>query len=109
MLPTSALVFAPFFAMLAAAPAGPPRVAMNLSFIEPSAKTLVAEIAVRDQDIDPSGRFSKKEWQTRPDVCGGFFITLGSRDETACASRWNGASSAEPGRRESLRSAPFVV
>ena len=37
---------------------------------------------VRDQDIDPSGHFSKKEWKTRGEVCGGFYITLGPRDET---------------------------
>jgi hypothetical protein len=42
----------------------------------------LAEIAVRDQDIDPAGRFSRKEWQTRGEVCGGFFITLGPREET---------------------------
>ena len=41
-----------------------------------------AEIDVRDQDIDPSGHFSKKEWKTRGEVCGGFYITLGPRDET---------------------------
>jgi hypothetical protein len=98
-----------------------PRVAVTLSFIEPSGRTLaekridailgsetptdvkdknrtitvkttvrvaakpdcyLAEIAVRDQDIDPSGHFSKKEWQTRGEVCDGFYITLGPRDET---------------------------
>ena len=42
----------------------------------------LAEIAVRDQDIEPSGQFSKKEWQTRGEVCGGFTITLGPHDET---------------------------
>jgi hypothetical protein len=42
----------------------------------------LTEIAVRDQDIEPSGHFSKKEWQTRGEVCEGFTITLGPRDET---------------------------
>jgi hypothetical protein len=104
-----------------AAPAGPPRVAVTLTFIEPTGKTLaekkldailgsetptdvkdrnrtvsvkttvraaakpdcyIAEIDVRDQDIDPSGHFSKKEWKTHGEVCGGFYITLGPRGET---------------------------
>jgi hypothetical protein len=106
---------------LVLAAAAPPRVAVTLSFIEPSGKTLaektidailgsetatdvkdknrtltvkttvrlaprpdcyLAEIAVRDQDIDPTGHFSKKEWQTHGEVCGGFYITVGPRDET---------------------------
>jgi hypothetical protein len=41
-----------------------------------------AEIAVKEQDIDATGRFSKKEWKTHGEVCGGFYITLGPRDET---------------------------
>jgi len=41
-----------------------------------------AEIAVHDQDIDATGRFSKKEWKTRGEVCRDFYITLGPRDET---------------------------
>jgi hypothetical protein len=41
-----------------------------------------AEIMVRDQDLDPSGHFSKKEWKTAGEVCEGFSITLGPRDET---------------------------
>jgi hypothetical protein len=104
-----------------AGPSGPPRVAVTLTFVEPSGKTLtqkrvetilgsetpievrdknrtitvkttvrmavkaecyLAEIDVRDQDIDPGGRFSKKEWKTRGEVCSGFSITLGPRDET---------------------------
>jgi hypothetical protein len=108
-------------APLQAPPAGPPRVSVNLSFIEPSGRTLaekridailgsetatevrdknrtiavkttvrvaqkadcyLAEIAVRDQDIDQAGHYSKKEWSTRGEVCGGFYITLGPRDET---------------------------
>jgi hypothetical protein len=102
-------------------PAGPPRVAVTLSFIEPNGKTLAekkidailgsetpadvrdknrtitvkttvrmaakpdcynADIDVRDQDIDQSGHFSKKEWKTHGEVCVGFYITLGPRDET---------------------------
>jgi hypothetical protein len=113
----AALIAAP----LHAAPAGPPRVSVTLSFIEPSGKTLAekkidailgsetpaevkdknrtitvnttvrlaakagcytAAISVKDQDIDPGGRFSKKEWKTQGEVCGGFYITLGPRDET---------------------------
>jgi hypothetical protein len=46
------------------------------------ANCYMAEIAVRDQDIDSTGRFSKKEWQTRGEVCAGLQITLGPRDET---------------------------
>jgi len=42
----------------------------------------LADIAVRDQDIDPSGHFSTKEWKTGGEVCDGFTITLGPRDET---------------------------
>jgi hypothetical protein len=110
-----------FAAPLQAAPAGPPRVGVTLTFVEPGGKALgekrldailgsetpaefkdrnrtisvkttvrmaakadcyTAEIDVRDQDIDPGGRFSKKEWKTRGDVCVGFQITLGPRDET---------------------------
>jgi hypothetical protein len=104
-----------------AAPSGPPKVSVSLSFIEPSGKTLaektilavlgsetatdvrdkgrtikvkttvrvaekpdcyLAEIAVNDQYIEPSGHYSRKEWKTRGEVCGGFYITLGPRDET---------------------------
>jgi hypothetical protein len=108
--------------LLLQAPAvAPPRVAVTLTFVEPTGRTVaektvdailgsetpvevkdknrtinvkttvrtsvkadcyLAEIAVRDQDIDPSGHFSKKEWQTRGEVCSGFSITLGPRDET---------------------------
>jgi hypothetical protein len=42
----------------------------------------LANIEVRDQDIDPSGHFSRKEWKTGGEVCTGFTITLGPRDET---------------------------
>jgi hypothetical protein len=42
----------------------------------------LTEIAVHDQDIDPGGRFSKTEWSTRGEVCRGFTITLGPRNET---------------------------
>jgi hypothetical protein len=108
-------------APLHAAPAGPPKVGVTLTFVEPNGKALgekrveailgsetpaefkdrnrtitvkttvrtaakpdcyTAEIDVRDQDIDPGGRFSKKEWRTRGEVCTGFQITLGPRDET---------------------------
>jgi hypothetical protein len=114
------------FLLLLAAPAGAvppgaPRVAVNLTFIEPGGKTLaeqkidvilgsetatevkdkgrtikvrttvrlaqksdcyLAEIVVNDQSIEPSGHFSKKEWKTHGEVCNGFYITLGPRDET---------------------------
>jgi hypothetical protein len=52
--------------------------------IRVAAKTdcYLANIEVRDQDIDPSGHFSKKEWKTGGEVCNGFTITLGPRDET---------------------------
>jgi hypothetical protein len=107
--------------LVAAASVPPPKVAVTLTFIEPSGKTLaekkieaiigsetptdvkdknrtitvkttvrtaaqadcyLAEIDVRDQDIQPSGHFSKKEWKTRGEVCAGLTITLGPRDET---------------------------
>jgi hypothetical protein len=41
-----------------------------------------AAIVVKDQDIDATGRFSKKEWKTQGEVCNGFYITLGPREET---------------------------
>lgn len=104
-----------------AAPTAPPRVTVNLTFIEPGGKTLaetkieailgsetpaevkdrgrtikvrttvrlaqkadcyMTSIIVNDQYIEPSGHFSKKEWKTHGEVCGGFYITLGPRDET---------------------------
>jgi hypothetical protein len=115
-----ALVFS-LAAPLHAGPAGPPRVGVTLTFVEPGGKSLgekrieailgsetptewkdrnrtisvkttvrmaakgdcyTAEIDVRDQDIDPGGRFSKKQWKTHGEVCNGFQITLGPRDET---------------------------
>lgn len=117
LLALAALVAAP----PQAAPGGPPRLSVGLSFVEPNGKmwgdkqidailgseTLAevkdkgrtikvkttmrlsvkpdcygAEIAVHDQDIDSTGRFSKKEWKTRGEVCKGFYITIGPRDET---------------------------
>ena len=40
------------------------------------------DLVVHDREIDSTGRFSKKEWQTRGESCGGFSITVGPRDET---------------------------
>jgi hypothetical protein len=120
-LPVATLALALLAAPLQAAPTGPPKVSITLSFIEPSGKTLAekkieailgsetpaevkdksrtitvkttvrmaakadcynAEIDVRDQNIDPGGRFSKTQWKTGGEVCIGFYITLGPRDET---------------------------
>jgi hypothetical protein len=50
--------------------------------VAPKPDCYLADIAVRDQDIDPSGHFSRKEWKTGGEVCNGFTVTLGPRDET---------------------------
>jgi hypothetical protein len=41
-----------------------------------------ADIDVHDQNIDATGQFSKTQWKTGGEVCKGFYITLGPRNET---------------------------
>jgi hypothetical protein len=42
----------------------------------------MVEVALKDRDIDSTGQFSKKEWKTTSQVCGGQPTTLGPTDDT---------------------------
>jgi len=42
----------------------------------------MVDLSVKDRDIDSTGQFSTKEWNTRSQLCGGLPNTLGPANDT---------------------------